>query len=810
MRPSEDRSKRGWLARLRAAVAGDSESTSGGTTPQPPIRAGEPGWAEADTAAEPAATIGPSESRPEASPGSDVARTAQIPTAPDSPPSTDDAGAAEASAYGDRRAAAPGDELDGSQDTASTNHQERGLTDGHDYADEHDFAEEHRLDDALDERDAPAADTAAVHRNVAEQNTDPGATQPMAGPESAESTAGFPETDAQHTELIDSSDDTVGGAGPTTAIGAPDPDATAIHRFDDADQTSYIDQVQGTSVLPPVGPAAEETAPQAIGHPEDFAPRGESRRPPLLVWLITGLWAALLVMCTFLYPALSGYGEAQQADLAYSFSNGNAFYDPGHRTVSAGIQNAQQSRFPPSSPLSDHRPPARADRQSLAQLGGDRAGSQGIVNTAVEHPPLYYAVGGGILKAFSAGTGMSADRAIAILRYLSMLCMLPLPLLAWAATRVLAGNGPAAVVAAALPVTVPGLVRVGASVSNEPMLVLFASCLALVLAHVLAGDLRVRTGVLAGILTGLGCLTQGFGLVFTAVVLVVYLVAGFRHRRDAESSFWPPLLAAGAVTAAVSGWWWARNVILFGTVQPHIGPGAPARRPGFDLGHYAHDFFVLMVWRLWGGIGLPDHPRLSLPLVWIWAVALVVGALLGIAFGVRGKLGRGAAATMLLPMIFVLALIWVADRSYYLGGGYLPHAQGRYLYPTLGFTAVLFGVGLTRIVGRYAARWVPFVIIVGGLATQAWAWRQLLHSWWTPVVSGTKTEITDTVKAILAWSPWPHPVTSATFIAVAVFGTLAALASIGYGARPAESDELDEDRYYTGPTSGSTDLLRRT
>ncbi|HEX3814850.1 MAG TPA: hypothetical protein VHX59_18605, partial [Mycobacteriales bacterium] len=49
-------------------------------------------------------------------------------------------------------------------------------------------------------------------------------------------------------------------------------------------------------------------------------------RPPLLVWVITGLFISLMTMCTFLYPAFTGYDEPFHVDMTYSYYNGNGFY----------------------------------------------------------------------------------------------------------------------------------------------------------------------------------------------------------------------------------------------------------------------------------------------------------------------------------------------------------------------------------------------------------------------------------------------------------------------------------------------------
>lgn len=607
-------------------------------------------------------------------------------------------------------------------------------------------------------------------------------------PETA-ATEAIPPSDEQHTTQLPEHTD----EQHTTQLPEEQPlESTQLYHFEDAEPT--------TSYQPPAEPQPMPTT--VIGGDEDLQLPGAteepyeeerpSRRPPLLVWLSTLAFTALMFVCTFIYPPFSGYGEAQHVDLVYSFSNGNAFYDPGDRAISSGVQGAQLTSYPPTSPLTDVQIAARGDRPSFDDLGGDAAPADGAINSAVQHPPLYYLLGAGVLKLIPNADGWPVDRVVTVLRYLSILLLLPLPLLAWATTRALVGNGAAAVAASLLPMAIPGLARVGGSVTNENLLILLTSGLMLVLAWVLAGDLRVRTGVWAGILTGLACLTQGLALVLPVVVIVAYAIAWMRSKQVA----WAPLLWSGGLTAAISGWWWIRNVVREGEIQPNgLGDAADSVRgvgEPQDLAQYFHDFFVVLVWRTWGGIGLPEQPRFSLGFSWTWVVVLIVGLLLGLGFGAKRPYGRGAAFVLLLPTLATLALLFLAGRADFLEDGYLPHAQGRYLYPLLTSLAALMAIGYARLFGERGGRWVPLLIVLGGLVTQAWAWRQLLIAWWEPASGSLRDKVRDTIDAIQTWGTWPDAVATSAFIAAAALGTITLLATIGYAVR--EPDDAAEYR----------------
>lgn len=499
-------------------------------------------------------------------------------------------------------------------------------------------------------------------------------------------------------------------------------------------------------------------------------------RPPLLVWVVTGLFVSLMAMCTFLYPAFTGPDEKQHVDLVYSFYNGNLFYKPGERHIAVGVQNADQLRaLPPGTPLGQRQVIPRGQRRSFDALGGDAAGSEPAPNPMVQHPPLYYALTAGILRAIPGSSGWPYDRWVALLRYFSILMVAPLPILAWATVKTLVGDGPAAVTASVLPLSVPNLARLGGSANNDNLLILLAGCLMLVLAKVIAGDLRRRTGLLAGLFAGLACLTKGFGLVPVVAVGAAYVVAWLRQRRPP----WAALCWAAALTAAVGAWWWVRNLVLYGTIQPDGYGSYAATYYGARRGFSTTGFLDRLVWRTWGGIGYPERPFFSTTACWVWAGILIAGVLLGLGLGFRGRCGRLAAAVFILPAVLaVVILFYDTHRNDSLTG-----VQGRFLYFSLIGLFAVTAVGLTRVVGQVLAAWVPLVVLLGALATQVQAWRALVRVWWVPASAGNATseQVKQAFRAILRWSPWGHPATTGPFVAAMAFGILVLIAGIGYG-----------------------------
>jgi len=208
---------------------------------------------------------------------------------------------------------------------------------------------------------------------------------------------------------------------------------------------------QGAVVTLPDAPAAAETAP---------APR-----PPALVWALVALHVAVMLLCSLLYPATYGHDEPQHLDMAYAYSKELHLHAPGERRVAAGVAKTQRGpSYPPRRSFSDIVPQPRGQRPSLDEQGGNRQLRGGLPNQQVQHPPLHYLLGAAVLRLPGVG-GLPFDQQLWLLRLLSVLLLAPLPLLAWAAARALLGPGPP-LAAAVLPVTVPGLSRVGGVVQR--------------------------------------------------------------------------------------------------------------------------------------------------------------------------------------------------------------------------------------------------------------------------------------------------------------------------------------------------------
>ena len=285
------------------------------------------------------------------------------------------------------------------------------------------------------------------------------------------------------------------------------------------------------------------------------------------MWLISWLWASVLVGASLLWPMLYGYDEPQHVDMAYVYSaHPFHFYGPGDLLRTQASVNAQKlvPGFPPQRRLAVAPILPRGERPSFGELGGHTPVPGSQPNQMVQHPPLYYWAEAVVLR-LPGVSHLAWDLQVWLMRLLSVAFLLPVPILCWAtARRILTeihpiDNAPAlAALAAAVPLTLPNLVRDGSSVSNDSLLILTTSVVLYLACRVMTGDLSRRTSVWMGISLAAALLTKGFALVLPPIILAAYLVGAWRQEPGARSrwrTLWPALVApaAGGCSAACGG-----------------------------------------------------------------------------------------------------------------------------------------------------------------------------------------------------------------------------------------------------------------
>jgi small subunit ribosomal protein S36 len=533
-------------------------------------------------------------------------------------------------------------------------------------------------------------------------------------------------------------------------------------------------------------------------------------RVPAVVWAITGLHTALLLVYGVLYPAHLGYDEPQHVDMVVALLSGDGWPGPGERILSEGVYRSSDALYDaggvPDSPYPDgdllalEQPyrlgdfGVRGERPSLEDLGGNAPSEYFPPNQIVQHPPMWHATGAFVLAVLPGSERWPYDVTVGALRLVSVLMVAPLPLLAWAVARRLVPDPVVANAAAALTLAIPGLTRVGASAGNDALVVLSFAAVLVALARVVTGDTSRRTAVATGALVSLALLTKGFGLILPVVVVAAYGLAWRRQRSSA-------VLASAAVALAVSGvgmLWWLRNVVVYGALQPRgYGPEATAilrgtpRPPGAEVPvtPFLRQFYETTSSRFWSGLGVPEPPTFPVPVSTALTVLTGFGVLLALVAGVRSTRDahdvRPAIAVLLLPVALLLGpLVWADLQSYrtYESSVGEIGVQGRYLYGGVAGVAVAVAVGYRRLLPR--GRWPVTLALGAALVLQVYALHLVTQQFWVPRGAGLGG-LDEGFAVLFDAAAWPRVVTALPFLAAAVLAVVSLVLTL---ARPAQVD----------------------
>lgn len=532
--------------------------------------------------------------------------------------------------------------------------------------------------------------------------------------------------------------------------------------------------------------AGERPRPTGPRHAAPRRPLGWLRhgwsRLPLALRLILVLHTLLLLLTTVLFPNYRGPDEPLHVDLVAAAATGAAtpWPAPGERTTDLGVDAGgfiTNGRIAERWVLTAEAAPPRGQRPSFRAAGG------GIPSTAanqlVQHPPLYYYLLAPVLALAPHWQDQPFDRLVALLRVVNALLLAPLPLLGFALARRVGLAEPVAVAAAAVPLAVPQLYHIGASVNNDNLLLPLLAGAFVAVAAVGRGDVRLRTAGVLGLLTGLCLLTKGLALFLPLLAGLAYLVAASRVglRRSVL-----PAAAALATGLGIGGWWWVRNKLAYGTfqpdgtklVQPELVPHTSfAETGGQWLGHFG----TLMNRRFW----LDPGSTLVQPVTDVAAAVAAALVVTGVGLSLATRSPRLRDALLLaVPLVCLAGIVgygsWEAWEKVIRQSG----MQGRYLYGALPGLAVLVVAGAGRLLGRRRAV-LPLAVVLLAAAVQAVALRLTLPIYWLPESGSRPARLAGGIEAMLAWSPWP-PV---AVVAVAVGALATGAATVVVLARDA-------------------------
>jgi len=406
-------------------------------------------------------------------------------------------------------------------------------------------------------------------------------------------------------------------------------------------------------------------------------------RTPAAVWILSVAMGMLSLTWSLLTPQFLAPDESAHFASTMRVSQGFSWPDPGAARFPAAVEAAQaQSRMP------------HEDRSSYSQLLREHPGDGARVDQMTQHPPLYYLITGAV-AALPGTTEMAWDNIMLLIRGIGAVFAVPLVWLAWAAVGTLLRSRKAGLIAAVAVFAVPQLAQTMGVVTNDSLAILLAWTTTWLAVRVLRGDRRFVTIILLGTAFGVAALTKGTTLPLGALVAIVPFVGS---ALPSIGRRWRDAALVVAVATLVGGWWWARNLILFGRLQPDgigLEASAPPNVPDPSLGHYIDEVWNTTPTTFWGWFG-----RVNVPLPELVVDFLTISCVILLAAGlVIRRDNRASAFALLLPVAGGVVLFIGTSWAAYDTTGDVRGLHGRYF-----FTLMLALLGLGAIATTNVAR----------------------------------------------------------------------------------------------------------
>jgi 4-amino-4-deoxy-L-arabinose transferase-like glycosyltransferase len=391
----------------------------------------------------------------------------------------------------------------------------------------------------------------------------------------------------------------------------------------------------------------------------------------------------------------------------------------------------------------------------------------------------------------------SYDREVYFYRLLSIIATAPLALLASAALLAMKCSKRVALIASAFTLLIPEKTFVGSVVNNDGLMIVLAALSVAAGLRYLGGGSR-RSAWLAAAAGAGAALTKATGATIAAWAVLVVAIGAYERwnrgdRRDAMAA-----LGGTLVFAAIGSAWYVRNLVEFHNPQP-----APAGHPR-PLGATKLSFVsFLPSWldrisqTFWGvparrlGIALPWWVSHALSVLTVAAVvtAVITGRRLW-------KYTLPLLAVCLADVLLLLRSDRLANRLHVPGSEYAG-VQGRYLFALIVPLAAFVALAVGRLAIRSSRSILGIAIaeIAVGCALHLVLAREMFSRFW----AGGGAPFFDHLRAVLAWSPLPVPLTGALLLLPFVLMVALAVSGVRYvrvtqAMSPEETLSIPADR----------------
>jgi hypothetical protein len=532
------------------------------------------------------------------------------------------------------------------------------------------------------------------------------------------------------------------------------------------------------------------------------------------VWVVTALHGALLLVGSLLQPMFAVPDERYHADMIMAVAQESGWPDMRERRIGSEIELASRLLSTDPKVASNAIPRAFPEGEGDEEVCGGLPiptcryrpelnyfsswDVLGNYNRMAQHPPLYYVavstVAHGMQMLVPPAFDLSFDQELLLYRLVTLLMVVPLPLLTLVLSRELTDDEAVQYGATALTVFVVGLhIRNGAMINNDNLLLLLGASFLVFLIRIAKGDTSTRTALVAGLILGLSLLTKAFAIVLIPTLAVGYGLQYLVKRSDDPRPTLKSGLLALGVTSVIGGWWWLWNVLRLGTLLPKgAGIGRPAG-PEFEpsLTEWFRTAAESNIETFIGGDALSnlDHKPL---LFWTLVVFIAAGLTLALLLAQKKK---QYLWLILLPTALVAGGIMINGYRSYSKTARVAGVNGRYLYTFLSGIYVIMACGYVAALNRIRrfksrvglAQFVPLTFLVAAAALQIHAALRKLHLEW----GSPGTSLSDKWDALLAWSALPERWLPALFALPVVLFVAALVIATKFALQPRDAASVD-------------------
>lgn len=435
--------------------------------------------------------------------------------------------------------------------------------------------------------------------------------------------------------------------------------------------------------------------------------------------LLTAIYLVLLIAWAYASPTFRTPDAPMHYNSVMRLANGGGWPAPGEATLDpdiltvaiegglvppgapdvgishfyrldGGLIYGNGTRFADVDPLPEHE-------RTVPRFAGE--GSVGV-DQMTQHPPLYYGLAAGYLTVLGADT-WQWDGQLLALRVLAALMVVWVVPSAIATARLLGLDRRLALAAGAAVFAIPQLAHIGSAVSNDSLYILAGALLTVACAKVATTAPRKRDILLVGALLGLGLWTKATFFPFGLIAGLAFLVSPGPMSRARKLAYG---VAAGLTGLLIGGYWWARNLVLYGTLQPAGFPNEATDWAGRapDPLAFLRTAVGDLAGSFWGKFGWLELPMPTTLIIALTAIAAIM-AMTGLV-AAKGRRAVLIVLTLFVPISIVILLVqgWMN----YVHTGNVAGMQGRYLYPAITGLAVLatFGMVWLRRLGSWPAR----------------------------------------------------------------------------------------------------------